>query len=199
MMDTKTLYELVIVVLAIFMTILYFYYKNKVCVLKLHNTQLKQLSQYDDLTQIFNRRYFLEIVHYHFKIIHQKNSSAIMMIDIDNFKKINDTYGHLVGDDVLKYTVKQISENLREDDILARYGGDEFIVFFPCISKKDIHTIAARIQSKLEEHKTYDFPVTLSMEICVFSTLLPLINVIQYADNALYLAKSKGRNRIEFY
>ncbi|QEH06099.1 GGDEF domain-containing protein [Sulfurospirillum multivorans] len=199
MMDQETLYKLVIVVLIIGILLLLYYYQKRLCELKLHNGQLELLSQYDDLTQIYNRRYFLEIVQYHFTKMYHQKPSAIMMIDIDHFKQINDTHGHILGDDVLQYVVKLISEHLRESDIFARYGGDEFIVFFPAISQKDIYNIALRIQSKLFEDSSYASPVTLSIGICLFSTSLALQNVIEYADNALYSAKSKGRNRIEFY
>ncbi|AHJ12604.1 putative diguanylate cyclase (GGDEF domain) [Sulfurospirillum multivorans DSM 12446] len=198
-MDQETLYKLVIVVLIIGILLLLYYYQKRLCELKLHNGQLELLSQYDDLTQIYNRRYFLEIVQYHFTKMYHQKPSAIMMIDIDHFKQINDTHGHILGDDVLQYVVKLISEHLRESDIFARYGGDEFIVFFPAISQKDIYNIALRIQSKLFEDSSYASPVTLSIGICLFSTSLALQNVIEYADNALYSAKSKGRNRIEFY
>nr|WP_051906446.1 MULTISPECIES: GGDEF domain-containing protein [unclassified Sulfurospirillum] len=198
-MDQETLYKLVIVILIVGILLLLYYYQKRLCELKLHNGQLELLSRYDDLTQIFNRRYFLEIVQYHFTKPHYQKPSAIMMIDIDHFKQINDTHGHILGDDVLQYVVKLISEHLRESDIFARYGGDEFIVFFPSISQKDINNIALRIQSKLFEDSTYTLPVTLSIGICLFSTSLTLQNVIEYADNALYAAKSKGRNRIEFH
>ena len=199
MMDQETLYKLVIVVLIVGILLLLYYYQKRLCELKLHNGQLELLSRYDDLTQIFNRRYFLEIVQYHFTKMYHQKPSAIMMIDIDHFKQINDTHGHILGDDVLQYVVKLISEHLRESDIFARYGGDEFIVFFPAISQKDIYNIALRIQTKLFEDSSYASPVTLSIGICLFSTSLALQNVIEYADNALYVAKSKGRNRIEFY
>lgn len=199
MMNQETLYKLVIVVLIVGIFLLLYYYQKRLCELKLHNGQLEQLSQYDDLTQIYNRRYFLEIVQYHFTKMHHQKPSGMMMIDIDHFKQINDTHGHSLGDDVLQYVVKLISEHLRESDIFARYGGDEFIVFFPAISQKDIYNISLRIQSKLFEDSSYASPLTLSIGICLFSTSLALQNVIEYADNALYAAKSKGRNCIEFY
>jgi len=188
---------LVLLILAI---MLYFYYKNIIRKLTLHNQQFKLLSQYDDLTQIYNRRYFLEIANTTFqKMLTYKKYSALMMIDIDFFKEINDTYGHTLGDDVLQHVVTFIRSQLRENDIFGRYGGDEFIVFFPNIMQHDVENIALRMQEKLRICQTSVPPITLSIGICHFCMYSSLYQMIEYADKALYVAKNNGRNQIAFY
>jgi len=200
MIDREALYFVIILVWLIFSVILWFYYKNIISNLKLHNKQLKLLSQYDDLTHIYNRRYFLEIVHSTFEKMHiAEKHSALMMIDIDFFKEINDAHGHILGDDVLQHVVKFIRGQLRESDIFGRYGGDEFIIFFPNIMQNDVQNIALRIQEQLDTCQTYDIPITLSIGICFFCRYSSVYQIIQYADKALYVAKNNGRNRIEFY
>lgn len=199
-MDREVLWLVIILLLTVTTVVVYFYNKNIIGNLKLHNKQLKLLSQYDDLTQIYNRRHFLEIVQTCFQGMDcEQKYSAIMMIDIDFFKEINDSHGHILGDDVLQHVVQFVRGQLRESDIFARYGGDEFIVFFPGIMQRDVSHIALRIQEQLAKCQTYAIPITLSIGICCFYRYTSLYEMIEYADKALYVAKNNGRNRIEFY
>lgn len=161
-------------------------------------TDLHQLTQKDELTQAYSRRYFFEILEYHLKLIHRYNNlSAILMLDIDHFKEINDSFGHPFGDEVLMQVVKECNQQLRESDILARYGGDEFILLCPVIDYDDLVVIAHRIQKSLQTYQ--GVPISLSVGAYLFSKTSNVSQIIQYADEALYCAKKNGRNRVEFF
>lgn len=159
---------------------------------------LNQISQKDELTQAYTRRYFFEILEYHLKLSHRYNSfSAILMLDIDNFKDINDSFGHIFGDEVLIQVAKECSEHLRESDILARYGGDEFILLCPFIGYDDLIMVVKRIQKALQNYQHVS--ITISVGAYFFSKNCNTSEIIQYADEALYCAKKNGKNRIEFF
>jgi len=159
---------------------------------------LNQLSQKDELTHAYTRRYFFEILEYHLKLSHRYNSfSAILMIDIDNFKEINDSFGHLFGDDVLIHVAKECNEQLRESDILARYGGDEFILLCPFIEYDDVVVVVQRIQKALQNYDA--LPISISVGAHLFSKTSNTSEIVQCADEALYCAKKNGKNRLEFF
>ena len=127
----------------------------------------------------------------------QKN--VVVMIDIDNFKSINDTCGHQAGDDVIRHVSNIIRAALRETDLLGRYGGDEFIVILPNVSEKAAETIMDRIRLKVSEKKFgHGRQVTVSIGISLNRGNEELVSVIGRADRALYNSKNSGRNRIEF-
>jgi diguanylate cyclase (GGDEF)-like protein len=158
---------------------------------------LRQVTQKDELTQAFTRRYFFEILEYHLKVIQRSNTlSAVLMIDLDNFKEINDTYGHWFGDEVLKHVVSECNRQLRTSDILARYGGDEFILLCPHIEYDDLVMLAKRLQETLRNFQNET--ITLSMGACLFDKSSSASHIIQYADKALYKAKKNGKDKIEF-
>jgi diguanylate cyclase (GGDEF)-like protein len=166
--------------------------------LKRQITCLNQIAQKDELTQAYTRRYFFEILEYHLKLIHRyDNLSAVLMLDIDNFKEINDSFGHPFGDGVLMQFVQECNQLLRESDILARYGGDEFILLCPLIDYDDLVMIAHRIQKALQSYE--GVPISLSVGAYLFSHTSNLSHIIQYADEALYCAKKNGKNRVEFF
>lgn len=164
--------------------------------------KFQQLSIYDSLTETYNRRYF--VMRFVEEFERAKNFSlklSALMIDVDNFKKINDTYGHLVGDAVLKEIAKIIKENIREIDSLARFGGEEFSVVLPETDKMAAIVVAERIRSKVSEHIIKAFDETLNVTISVGVGNFPQNTLysdvlMETADKALYQAKISGRNKV---
>jgi diguanylate cyclase (GGDEF)-like protein len=122
------------------------------------------------------------------------------MSDIDNFKDINDTYGHLTGDKVLKEVAKIIRESIRSTDIAGRYGGDEFVILLPETPLSDALVVAEKIRRKFSRHPIQvndkSFNVTLSIGITAFRKKVESpLSLLDEADKALYLAKERGRDR----
>ena len=123
-----------------------------------------------------------------------------MVLDLDHFKRINDTYGHLAGDLVLKNTADILQQSLRKIDFICRYGGEEFLIILPLTNKKEAQIVAEKVQQKINEnkvlwHKTH-INTTLSIGYATCKTHLSIEQLLQLADDAMYLAKSKGRNTI---
>jgi len=142
----------------------------------------------DPLTGAYNRLY-LEIVKNKTRIW---SKYCIVMIDIDHFKKINDTYGHLKGDEVLKHFVKIIKSNIRKSDYLVRYGGEEFLIILPESDKNTAIKILQKIKVKLI---TSNFDIKYTFSAGVADEELDLIEKIKLADDRLYKAKESGRDR----
>jgi diguanylate cyclase (GGDEF)-like protein/PAS domain S-box-containing protein len=167
--------------------------------------RLQYLSRTDDLTKLLNRRALIERLGEEIRRTRRyKSDLALIISDIDYFKEINDTYGHDVGDKVLKIISSLIKNQLRQTDIIGRYGGDEFLLILPETSIKGAREIADRIHSAVEEfifHIGYKRPIktTVSLGVAQFNIEKEDINgLIKRADNALYIAKGKGRNRVYF-
>lgn len=171
------------------------------------NQKLRQMAITDDLTNCYNRRYILghmtdEIaVAFRYKI-----PFSIMILDIDEFKLINDTYGHLAGDDILRGVVIAVKKNLRRSDIVSRFGGEEFIIYAPHTDRPGALSLAEKIRVTVENHSTrisqYYINVTISIGLISFDDWSveacplekTLENLLTRADEALYKAKAKGRN-----
>jgi len=168
-------------------------------------TQVEQMAITDQLTGIYNRRQAAAILQKEFRTAARYNTPlACMVIDIDHFKAINDTFGHHIGDAVLRETSKIIAGTARETDTVARWGGEEFIVILPQIKKEKALQAASRILRTVSEHNFPDIPdERITISIGLASMPHPLLRIdteeqlIQAADCALYEAKRKGRNRIE--
>ncbi|CAH1058384.1 hypothetical protein PAECIP111894_04558 [Paenibacillus pseudetheri] len=176
------------------------------------NQKLKQMAITDSLTGCYNRHYLTQYLEQ--EIIENmilKQPFAIILLDIDFFKTVNDNYGHLVGDVVICSTVEVIKQSLRETDILARYGGEEFIVYLPNTNHSQANLWAEHIKFMIEANKVYLDEVAHSVSITVSMGLLSINNFAeQYAesptnqlndlfesvDKALYQAKNAGRNQI---
>ena len=126
---------------------------------------------------------------------------SVMMLDIDHFKRVNDTYGHQVGDQVLLYTSQQILHGMRESDMAARYGGEEFLVILPETKKEEAAVIAERIRANLDGAPvpvgTHALHITISIGVtcCKTGDCTPE-ELIRDADRNLYRAKETGRNRV---
>lgn len=162
---------------------------------------IKCLSQTDPLTNLYNRRFFNERLN-----SIQKNQShyAIILMDIDHFKSINDQYGHHFGDEVLQRVAHLLSTQTRNTDIVARYGGEEFIIALPDTSLTVAHDIAERcriiIQNEILEtleHKNIQFTASFGVAISIYESNIS--KVIHLADQALYHAKLHGRNQVQLY
>jgi len=163
----------------------------------MHNqvNYFKDQSTIDPLTGVANRRSLDKFLQ---QWTEQREEFTLMMLDIDHFKNINDTYGHAVGDEVLKYFAKEINNIIRHQDLSFRYGGEEFIILLPNISTQDAFKIAERICKKLETTSSPSGdPITISVGICSFPIVAEsLEELLAKADQALYDAKNTGRNRV---
>ena len=161
---------------------------------------LSQLANTDQLTQIKNRRAILETLEYEIqKFKRQPRSLCVLMLDIDHFKVVNDTFGHLEGDIVLTRVAQIIAHACRQTDSVGRYGGEEFLVVLPDTSLGDGKDLAERIRTAVSScvSKGGD-AITCSIGV---ATLLPgegLLEIIKAADDRVYAAKNQGRNRVVF-
>lgn len=167
------------------------------------NKELEEISITDGLTQAYNRRYFMDRIRQEMKRVSRYGPPAsLLMIDIDFFKKVNDTYGHQAGDAVLAGVAGLIKEKLRETDLFARYGGEEFALIATATEQPGALILAERVR-KLIEAAVFDFGgkqlrVTVSIGIGTWNPSIKdnVEELIRLADTALYRAKEEGRNRV---
>lgn len=162
----------------------------------------KEKANRDALTGLYNRSHF-ETVSTELLTGGTSSSSAILFVDIDDFKQVNDTLGHVIGDDVIRCIAKRILGTFRHTDIVARYGGDEFVVFVNEISRGELNK---RLQQLCDgfhfpyRNETVEYPISGSIGVAMFpedgSNYLELLD---HADAALYAAKQQGKNRFVFY
>lgn len=176
---------------------------------------VKELSIQDGLTGVFVRRHFMERFDEELKrSIKYDLPLAVFMLDIDHFKRYNDSYGHLAGDATLKQVAALLLENLRRVDIVARFGGEEFVIVTPETRKAEALEVSERIRSNIARHnfKVYNDQTraTVSIGVSIFPDDVPdsiqktdhgavLVELIHRADQALYRAKEEGRNRVISY
>ena len=161
--------------------------------------RLKNLANTDPLTKLLNRRRFDELIsiEYGYALEHG-TSLSIIFLDIDHFKKVNDNYGHSSGDEVLKELAKIVQHAVRDTDIVARWGGEEFTIILPSTTKDSAYNIAEKIRKSIEKHIFLDvFNVTASFGIAQLECDENIEKLIKRADDALFLAKEGGRNRTE--
>ena len=173
------------------------------------NALLEELANRDGLTKIFNHRYFQEYLDTEMsRATRYKTTLSLILIDIDHFKSFNDTYGHQVGDFVLKEVCNVSSELVRNSDLLARYGGEEFVIVLPETTIDNAKTVAEKLRKAIEDKRFFneetkeDYKVTISLGIACFEPdkkVLKKNHLIEYADKALYVAKKNGRNRTVAY
>jgi diguanylate cyclase (GGDEF)-like protein len=163
----------------------------------------RELAFTDELTGIFNRRYFNQRYSRELgRAKRYKRTLSILMIDIDHFKRFNDTMGHLVGDDVLRKMARVFESNLRKADILCRYGGEEFVVILPEISLKQAIHVGEKLRKTTESsrfigEKKVGKEITISVGVASYpENNSDLEEILSKADKALYEAKQKGRNRV---
>ncbi|WP_321367716.1 GGDEF domain-containing protein [uncultured Desulfuromusa sp.] len=170
--------------------------------LKKNVDELYQLSITDPLTKAYNRHYFFQTSENLIKISKRENKKiSLLMLDLDNFKKINDTYGHNSGDIVLMAFAKEIRSLTRESDVFARIGGEEFAVFLYGSSLEDAKNVAQKICSTIERYPFIangaKIDVTVSIGIATLDDKIDTLSLLySEADKYLYKAKSLGRNRV---
>ncbi|AYJ80440.1 diguanylate cyclase [Aliarcobacter cryaerophilus] len=170
--------------------------------LKVLNKKLKKLYLTDKLTGLYNRfKIDKELYLQKEKIDRNSNySCGLMLVDIDYFKSINDTLGHLVGDHILKEISNLLKNNFRKIDIVGRWGGEEFLIILPFTSKEISKKVAENLRVLIEENNfTYkmDRKITISVGVTEFSKIKSVEDTLLLVDNLLYKAKENGRNRVE--
>lgn len=164
--------------------------------------KLKITSTIDDLTQAYNRRHFFDIAGQELARAQRYGGIfSVAIMDIDHFKNVNDQYGHLAGDQVLREVSSICDKNIRLPDIFARYGGDEFIFLFPQTSKEKAREGLERVRASISQHlslyENSEIKIHVSIGIAEFSNKTRLIdNVLKEADKALYQAKHDGGDKI---
>ncbi|MFZ5651986.1 MAG: putative bifunctional diguanylate cyclase/phosphodiesterase [Bacillota bacterium] len=167
--------------------------------------QLQYLATHDVLTKIPNRYYLEEALKRTVAKAKRGEKSALLIIDLDNFKLVNDTLGHAAGDDLLITLSNILKNNLRDGDILARLGGDEFAVLLEGITYEDAWTVAEKLRRVVDESEVclnkhmQCFNLSISIGIIMIDGVLDCQKLLSRADSALYLAKEGGRNRVVFF
>ena len=173
--------------------------------LKLGETlaQLRQLAQRDELTRLLNRREFSRILNEEWdRSVRFKRPFALVMVDIDHFKKINDTHGHQVGDEVLRHVASLLTGQVRNVDRVARYGGEEFALIMVEADRPSAIESMSRLGALLSEapcvvNNNLTIPVTFSAGVATsLEDANSAVELVAVADRALYAAKKAGRNRI---
>jgi diguanylate cyclase (GGDEF)-like protein len=162
----------------------------------------RQQALVDPLTGVLNRRSFMELSgREDARARRGGRMLSVLMLDIDHFKKINDTYGHPAGDGVIKRLAETCAQALRPSDIVGRYGGEEFIISLPETEEKEAQLVAERLRRSIADNavSTVRGPIriTVSIGLATSAEDVPLADIIQRADTALYQAKTGGRNRVE--
>ena len=169
------------------------------------NEELKTASRVDGLTGLYNRRYWQErFDEMHKLCVRREKPSTALMLDIDHFKRINDTYGHQAGDKVIKMLAALIKRCVRETDLAGRYGGEEFAIILNDSSVEDAKVVAERIrqlaQRLVVEHEGESISFTVSLGLAQFSPdFKGAMAWLECADQALYEAKENGRNQYRIY
>ncbi len=162
-------------------------------------------AMHDSLTGLYNRKAIFDAMHREFELAARSGTSiGVLMLDLDHFKRINDTYGHFAGDCVLKEAVRRILETLRSTDLVGRYGGEEFLVVLPDCERDQIVACAERIRSSIANvPMIFDgIPLAVTTSIGAVAANLQLYtehDALSTADLALYDAKNSGRNRVAFH
>jgi two-component system cell cycle response regulator len=167
-----------------------------------YHEEIYRLTTIDGLTQIFNKRYFLETIEREIaRSQRYRRELSLVMFDIDHFKKVNDTFGHLAGDYVLKHLAQAVKTRIRREDCFARYGGEEFSIVLPEIDGLNAKPFAEKIRQLVEatefRFENTAMPVTISMGVATMDAeSVDPQALIKRADERLYEAKSSGRNRV---
>lgn len=171
--------------------------------LKKKNAMLQKISITDELTKIYNRRYFMQrLKEEYLRAVRYNEKISLILMDLDDFKHVNDNYGHQAGDNILMKVARLMKLQLRACDIIARYGGEEFIVILPYTDCHGACTLAERIRVALEANP-FKFSkktviVTLSAGVASYPEhkSISYEDLIKKADEALYQAKNKGKNKV---
>jgi len=173
----------------------------------LHYEAVKNLSLTDEMTNLHNYRSFISRLKEEInRAKRNKSEISLVILDIDHFKNYNDTLGHQAGDEALREVGKVLRKTVRDEDIVSRYGGEEFCIIFPGIAKEGITNLCERIRIKIEKYKFYKEKVqpTGKLTISLGGAAFPkdasdMHTLIQKADEALYRAKHLGRNQMQIF
>ena len=190
------------IVAAVLSRVMFFYklndFKNRQLIeCQRHN--LEELATKDPLTKAFNRRKFQELLHNEIALANRtQRTFSLAMFDLDHFKVLNDTYGHVAGDKVLQFMSTLVQNNIRSTDSLVRWGGEEFIILAPDTQAPGMAQVSEKLRRIFEDHHMPDCPtVTASFGVTEFVLDEPPEALIQRVDQALYTAKANGRNNVE--
>lgn len=183
-------------------TRLYFKFTYQDAVEQNYQQNLYKAANIDNLTQLYNKKFFIDALSKEFSFSKRNHQPlSLLMLDIDLFKKINDSFGHIVGDYVLKTVGNYLLKSLRLENIACRYGGEEFAIILRNVSGELAHSIAERLRKSIEsnpvQYKDKRISVTVSIGIATMDDLEPfrtLEDLLHQADSYLYEAKEKGRN-----
>ena len=157
-----------------------------------------QNSIRDPLTRLYNRSYFYETLNQRLSKVSASQPLSVIVCDLDRFKRINDTYGHVQGDKVIQFAASVLQNNVRQDDAAARIGGEEFALLLVNIGAKEALAIAERIRLSVSE-KQEGLPERMTISMGVFTALDTRVSAeecVKRADTAMYKAKNSGRNRV---
>ncbi|MEK4230263.1 sensor domain-containing diguanylate cyclase [Solibacillus sp. FSL H8-0538] len=165
------------------------------------NSGLVEISNTDKLTGIPNRRFFQEKLEEQIELYYkEQNTFSLLIIDIDHFKKVNDTYGHQIGDIVLVKLANILKKQARPDDVAARFGGEEFVIILPNTDEDAAIFIAQKLNQEVERAEwTETGSLTVSVGVATFIEQDSEALIISKADQALYASKENGRNRATHY
>ena len=174
--------------------------------LNIANEKLREQATRDYMTNLYNRRYFIDISNNIISITKRdKLSLCLIMIDIDDFKKINDTYGHDKGDKVIKLLSGRLNEFVRQSDIVARFGGEEFVILLPNTNKEGAFKLAEEIRKDIESleiqegDKTISFTISLGLDRFDIDEDISIDDLVKRADKALYISKRSGKNKTTIF
>ena len=169
---------------------------------KLTEQKLHQLAVTDPLTGLFNRRYFFEVAEREFELsLRRGHAFAIIIFDVDHFKNVNDTYGHIVGDQVLQSLTGRCLQSLRAYDVMARYGGEEFIIMLPETDVANAWRVAERLRTEIADTPIAtnagpaEVTISLGVASVVITPEMTLDKLVDWADQALLQVKRRGRNQ----
>lgn len=178
--------------------LIYFFMSRLIKKLEEARGTIEKLAITDQLTELFNRRHIMSRIEEEFeKFKRLKKNVSCIMADIDNFKAINDSFGHQVGDQALKEISHRIRNTIRAYDILGRYGGEEFLIIMPDTSLDDARGLAERIRTRVREEPINNATVTLSLGVvCVQESDRSVDDIIRRADQNLYKAKKGGKDQV---
>ena len=171
---------------------------------QIYHKELYRLATIDCLLNIYNKKYFLEKIEQELSRSQRyRRDLSLVMFDIDHFKQINDTHGHLAGDYILQKLAKTVKSHLRKDDTFARYGGEEFAIILPETNVLHAAITCEKIRTLIEDvhfvYQTEKIPVTISLGLTSYKPgrqLESYFDLIEKADHALYQAKNTGRNKV---
>ncbi len=176
---------------------------------KINRAKIEYLASTDGLTEIFNRRHFLELSNQEFRqFVRHQRGFAVLYLDIDFFKRINDQYGHSVGDMTLQQFASMVRSQIRDVDLWGRMGGEEFALLLPETSLEEARAVAERIRLHCEQMRIQTTIQNTVQRVCVTVSIgltevltvdTRVDEILHRADQALYLAKQSGRNRVEVF